>query len=623
MYGALDPALWDSLTNKAWDEPVALCVWGVIQSPPQNDKATRLTDASSVEDLYRRQAERARAVADAHCEASFEVAELLGIEQTYAVAPSGPICRPYVCADVAAGDALALSRDSRVLRITEAPKPGKIGLDGLPAVIRGNLNWWNSSYISAIRARWGLNGQTNAGARLAVGVLDMGFPDYMFRINGSTGSRDKMSWRMDKPPRDDVLDLVRDSEPPWDFHAYKMLSLLLSPDTIGFGVMTEGEGVYAAVHGWLPSTGFGERSALEFLVDQLGYGGTLSRSLHLDGDGDRTCTGAVPQAALEREWYAALDDYRTLMVFSAGNDGLATGICAAFGENVFIVGGSDDQGTDSRLDDTIYVDSSSRNPTYTGFSSLELPRIVAPATEVATGLYPDGESFSVSGTSIAAPMVAGVDVLMKERATDSNVLWGIIFAGFPEVRKAILMVTANRNVDGVQLNLLDTTDDRDGAGQLNACAAALISDSQHSRKLDGTDSFTEAGAAAAYLDTSTCSPWCPEYGKVRIAAGSTVVAALDWLVDPACVYSGNDYVCQNIVPQNFQLYLKCGTVYKRSSTASTSPYEYLRWTNDTGATVDCELKIYYSGSTPNLTIPAGMAFISDSYITNNTCGMFD
>ena len=220
-------------------------------------------------------------------------------------------------------------------------------------------------------------------------------------------------------------------------------------------------------------------------------------------------------------------------------------------------------------------------------------------------------------------MVAAADIQMKEHAVDSDYLFGIVYAVYPEARKAVLMATATQDVDGNPLDWDDyTVDDKDGAGELNACAAAMLSDVQYSRHLDGSDPYAEAGVALFVLDTSECDPFCPQIGKVKVPAGDWVKVVLSWLVDVDCSWTDGGYDCISGVPQDFNLAMICSGGVVQLSMSSASAYEYIEWKNETETDKECDIMIWWYGSEDGV-YPAGLAFVTSSQVQEWGCGVYD
>lgn len=159
-----------------------------------------------------------------------------------------------------------------------------------------------------------------------------------------------------------------------------------------------------------------------------------------------------------------------LFVSTAGNNRLkgcvvdqpeGTPVVGNRSYNGLVVGGSADSGTPSRADDLPYYCGQSQNIT-TDHNDYELPNLVAPAWHLTVAGLLD-----VTGTSVAAPQVAGTAALLISSAP--------YLAGWPEPLRAILMASAvHRPYEGILTNLPAPTDTRSGAGALNAHLATNI-----------------------------------------------------------------------------------------------------------------------------------------------------
>ena len=184
---------------------------------------------------------------------------------------------------------------------------------------------------------------------------------------------------------------------------------------------------------------------LQFVVDHREQYGIRVVNLSLESASPESYRTDPLDAAVEAAHFAGI-----LVVAAAGNRGDAADAAHyAPGNDPFAltVGAVDDQGTDYRLDDA-YTEWSSFGLTQDGYSK---PDIAAPGAHIVSTLAEDSEFASLcptciidgdyiraGGTSMAAPVVAGVAALMFERHPS----WT------PDDVKRTLIQTA-RDVDGV------------------------------------------------------------------------------------------------------------------------------------------------------------------------------
>jgi serine protease AprX len=194
-------------------------------------------------------------------------------------------------------------------------------------------------------------------------------------------------------------------------------------------------------------------------------------------------------AAVEVLWFN-----RIVVVVSAGNNGSSALLPPANDPFVITVGATDDRGTASISDDTI-APFSAYGTTQDGFAK---PDLVAPGTNIVSLLsrssarlaqeHPanvvDGDYFRMSGTSMAAPMVAGVAALLLQDEPNLN----------PDQVKYRLMNTATRSTTAWPAY----STARAGAGYLNAFAA-----------VNGTTTATaNTGTVASHMLWTGTNPPC-------------------------------------------------------------------------------------------------------------------
>ncbi|HMN30963.1 MAG TPA: S8 family serine peptidase, partial [Caldilineaceae bacterium] len=125
--------------------------------------------------------------------------------------------------------------------------------------------------------------------------------------------------------------------------------------------------------------------------------------------------------------------------------------------NVITVGNLNDQDTVSWADDDMWWESGYTNPN----TGVEKPEVAAPGTNIQTvaaaGLW--------TGTSFAAPQVAGLAAILMQRHTDLKF--------YPTTVKAIIMASAVHNIEGsVRLSSFD------GAGAIDAALADWIAQTE-------------------------------------------------------------------------------------------------------------------------------------------------
>jgi len=133
-------------------------------------------------------------------------------------------------------------------------------------------------------------------------------------------------------------------------------------------------------------------------------------NLSLGGPAEKGYRSDPMSKATEAAWRSGF----TVCV-AAGNTGPKEGTITTPGiaPSVITVGSINDQGTYPRRDDAL-DDFSSRGPT---IDQLSKPDIVAPGGDI-TSLKPGGGYVSLSGTSMATPMVSGACALLLEQKSD-------------------------------------------------------------------------------------------------------------------------------------------------------------------------------------------------------------
>lgn len=171
----------------------------------------------------------------------------------------------------------------------------------------------------------------------------------------------------------------------------------------------------------------------------------------------------------------------------------------------------------------------------------EKPEVVAPAQDIkALGIGPSSQSDWPnidSGTSYAAPQVAGLVALLMERNPDVK-LW-------PTAVKAIVMASAVHNIEGSS-----RLSDQDGAGSIDAALADTV---VQIRQADGVTCSRPCWWA---VNTSSIYPspdtWLSE--RFTASRGERIRAAIVWWSEadppPSWPTLGND-----VLATNFDLYV--------------------------------------------------------------------
>jgi hypothetical protein len=222
-------------------------------------------------------------------------------------------------------------------------------------------------------------------------------------------------------------------------------------------------------------------------------------------------------------------NYTDLVVKSAGNRGDGDGWVTppGLGYNTLTVGSFDDGNTIAVGNDVMASYSSYVDP-LSDHNDREKPEVAAPGSNIySTTTASPWRGNIGSGTSYAAPMVAGITSLMYDRNSG--------LAGWPEATKAIVMATAIKNKEG------DTRlSERDGAGGVWALEADWVARNDSIYGRWGGNTYTCATAtdwniATMYLyagyKTRVVIVWDQNTGYANYSTKPS--ADLDlWVYDP-------------------------------------------------------------------------------------------
>ncbi|HEV2798906.1 MAG TPA: S8 family serine peptidase [Pyrinomonadaceae bacterium] len=206
---------------------------------------------------------------------------------------------------------------------------------------------------------------------------------------------------------------------------------------------------------------------------------------------------------------------------SAGNGGNCAGNefvgGVASGYNVIAVGNYDDKGTTSSSDNTMNASSSYRNPTSPN-NDREKPEVAAPGTNISSLLMTDSAACPTgdvgSGTSYAAPMVAGVAALLMDTVPSLK--------NYPETVKAVILAGAINNVEGNS-----ALSDRDGVGGVNALSShAIVANHNYAWRYVTPSSFDANGYITIDMG------WVEAYRRVKVALVWNSNPSSDYTTDP-------------------------------------------------------------------------------------------
>lgn len=330
--------------------------------------------------------------------------------------------------------------------------------------------------------------------------------------------------------------------------------------------------------------------------------------------------GPVAAVAEDRyfDWLAVQPPYPTI-VASAGNNGNVWHVNNKL-RNGLVVGGSQEDGqkfssdcgsynpTPNRAMHTIwgnwttvlangYVGSQGLNGA-TVHGDWELPHVVAPSTSsclaiaaIASGT--GGTSAATAATSAGVAQIQHVNSLLKS---------------WPEACRAIVMATADQNVDGPVLSLTDSVDDLDGAGEINIQAQVILAQPANRRPAPQT-TYADQGFDYGTFYLNDSAIFIPNsggssrtfYHQYRIQSASTglVRVVLTWNNASAC---SNPQTCdptQELVPDlDMTVAVDQTNQLVGWSSSYDSNYEFIEFQATAGVPYRVWINYYpYSGGT--------------------------
>jgi Subtilase family len=240
------------------------------------------------------------------------------------------------------------------------------------------------------------------------------------------------------------------------------------------------------------------------------------------------------------------------------------------GYNSLAVGNHDD-GATAMSGDSVF-----RNPPTT-HGDRELPEVSANGTSVSA----NGQK--MSGTSFAAPAVAGVTALLQD--VDS------ILCSWPEGCRAILLASAGRNVQGNTWwqDVVNRNDGRDGSGAVDAQAATAIAQQRRWRDAPPTRRGWDVGTlSSSVVGTDRLATFRYHVAVPVLLFSPKVKVALAW---DSAVTSSGDNPMASILTVDLDLLVRDSSGIQVASSASwDNSYEVVEFVAQPGETYDIVIR---------------------------------
>jgi hypothetical protein len=278
--------------------------------------------------------------------------------------------------------------------------------------------------------------------------------------------------------------------------------------------------------------------------------------------------------------------FKFTAVVAAGNRDVNSNVgTPAKGWNVIAVGNAEDQNTAAWSDDKI-------NETASGSSyinpntGVEKPEVAAPGTNINTVAGQD------SGTSLAAPHVAGLAALLMQRNS--------LLKDMPMAVKAIIMATAVHNVEGT-----NRLSDKDGAGGVDAALADWVAQTEGVANTCGVPCWWHVPLDDNILpepDPGTPTTSLSRYFPAN--RGERIRVVISWLSAASA-----DGVQDNLRTElNLHVKRPNGTVIQ-SSTSSSNGFEIADFTADATGTYEIRVERLYLGAFNESENKLGIAWV--------------
>ena len=313
--------------------------------------------------------------------------------------------------------------------------------------------------------------------------------------------------------------------------------------------------------------------AVSWAVNMVGNAGDLSLVINRSAANDSSTSRSLDYFAKVYPW--------PVVVASSGNDPDAP--VGSLLANGLVVGASDDLGNSDPDYLAQMASFSSWMNVSNGAAGWELPHVVAPGQDVYTVPgTPGGSKRCVSGTSFAAPQVSGMAASLMD---------GYGIEGWPEAVFSILMASSV-TVDNKALNLADSKDDADGAGNINGERARRIANAHRNGGELAGQGFDYGVVRATGVPAGSYYPetWTPDVpynpGQAR-----RIYASATFFNEPNCFLTGDPSDCTSRRKVYFRLRLYRNSSLVAESANFNGNYQYLSYIDGFYSTGKYELKI--------------------------------